>query len=802
MSKAVQEQFVRAVAFHQQGKLQEAQSLYQSVLKLQPKHADALHLLGVIYQQAGQADRAVQLIGQAITLNPKEVGYCINRGNALQSLGRLEEAVASFEQAIRLRPSIPEAHFNLGNALQGLDKLDAALSSFNQAIRLKPDYADAYNNLGRVQQSLQQLDQALESYDQAIRHVPNHAQAWNNRGLVLKAQGHHQSAKESFERALQLRPNYAEAWKNHGDVLLDLQQPQAAVESFDRALHFKPQYAEAYNNRGNALLMLNRAEAAFASYEQSIEVRPDYPEAWSNRGNALQQLKQYHLAIESYDRALQFNPDYPEAWNNRGNAQLAIIRLDDAVKSYEQALRIRPNYNYLRGILFYSRMRQCDWNGYSEHVSNLKAATFLAEKCAHAFTVVTLIDDLSVQYQSAITWSLDKHPARSDLGEIAKRPHSEKIRIGYYSADLQNHATAWLMAELFERHDRNRFELFAFSFGPPRQDEMRQRLTAAFDHFLDVRDKSDLEVAAMSRALDIDIAIDLKGYTQDSRPGIFSYRAAPIQVNYLGYPGTMGASYMDYLIADPVLIPEESRQYYSEKIVYLPDSYQVNDRYRKISDRVFTRSEVGLPEAGFVFCCFNNNYKMTPAMFDSWIRILNAVPDSVLWLYEENPLAADHLRKEAQVRGLNPSRLVFAKQMALPDHLARHRLADLFLDTVPCNAHTTASDALWAGLPVLTRMGESLAARVAASLLAAIGLPELITEKVEQYEALAIELATHPAKLKAIQAKLEYNRLTAPLFDTGRYTQHLEAAFVQMVERSQADQPPDHLLINPLPMHR
>ena len=801
MSKAVQEQFMRAVTLHQQGNLQEAQSLYESVLKLQPKHADALHLLGVIYQQAGQSDRAVQLIGQAITLNPKEVGYYINRGNALQSLGRLEEAVASFERAIRLRPSIPEAHFNLGNALQGLDKLEPALSSFNQAIRLKPDYADAYNNRGRVQQLLLQLDQALDSYDQAIHYAPNHAQAWNNRGLVLKAQGRYQQSKESFEKAIQLAQSYAEAWKNYGDVLLDLQQPQAAVESYARALHFKPEYVEAHINLGNALLMLNRAEEAVVSYDQAIQIRPDYPEAWNNRGNAFQQLKQFELAINSYDQAIQFKADYPEAWNNRGNAQMAIIRMDDAVVSYQQALQFNPHYNYLKGILFYARMRQCDWNKYSEQVSSLKAATFLGEKCAHAFTVVTLIDDLSVQYQSAIIWSLDKHPARSDLGEIAKRPHSAKIRIGYFSADLQNHATAWLMAELFERHDRNRFELFAFSFGPPRQDEMRQRLTAAFDHFLDVRDKSDLEVAAMSRALGIDIAIDLKGYTQDSRPGIFSYRAAPIQVNYLGYPGTMGAPYMDYLIADPVLIPEESRQYYAEKIVYLPDSYQVNDRHRKISDRVFTKAEVGLPEAGFVFCCFNNNYKITPVIFDSWVRILNAVPDSVLWLYEENPTAANNLRKEAELRGLNPRRLVFAKQIALPEHLARHRLADLFLDTVPCNAHTTASDALWAGLPVLTRMGESLTARVAASLLNAMGLPELITNTEAQYEALAIELATHPAELKAIKAKLDHNRLTTPLFDTERYTQHLEAAFMQMVERYQADLPPDHLRIKAQSRH-
>jgi predicted O-linked N-acetylglucosamine transferase (SPINDLY family) len=400
---------------------------------------------------------------------------------------------------------------------------------------------------------------------------------------------------------------------------------------------------------------------------------------------------------------------------------------------------------------------------------------------------------LELQRKSAEIWVNDRYPASRIFPPIAKRARQEKIRIAYYSADYHNHATAYLMAELFELHDRNRFELVAFSFGPHQKDDMSARVSSAFDRFVDVRDKSDAEVAQLSRDMEVDIAIDLKGFTADQRAGIFALRAAPIQVSFIGYPGTMGADYMDYLIADHTLIPEVSRQCYTEKIAYLPNSYQVNDRKRVIADKRYTREELGLPPTGFVYCCFNNNYKITPDTFEGWMRILKQVQGSVLWLLEDNPTAANNLRKEAEARGVGAQRLIFAPRMPLPEHLARHRAADLFMDTLPCNAHTTASDALWAGLPVLTCAGESFASRVAASLLTAIDLPELVTTTQEQYETLAIDLATKPEKLAKIGGKLEANRFTTPLFDTVEFVRHIEAAYTQIYERYQADLPPDHI---------
>jgi predicted O-linked N-acetylglucosamine transferase (SPINDLY family) len=351
------------------------------------------------------------------------------------------------------------------------------------------------------------------------------------------------------------------------------------------------------------------------------------------------------------------------------------------------------------------------------------------------------------------------------------------------------------MAELFELHDKNQFELVGFSFGPETNDEMRQRLKSPFDKFIKVFNMSDMEIAQLSRDLNIDIAVDLKGFTQDSRVGIFAYRAAPIQVNYLGYPGTMGAEYIDYIIADKTIIPVEFQSCYSEKIVYLPNSYQVNDRKRLISDRQFTRQELGLPENGIIFCCFNNNHKILPATFYGWVRILKAVEGSVLWLLEDNEWSKDNLKKEAESNGIAPNRLVFAKRLPLAEHLARHRHADLFLDTLPYNAHTTSSDALWTGLPVLTMMGKSFAGRVSASLLNAIGLPELITNSQEEYESLAIELAMNPNKLADIKLKLGNNQLSTPLFDTTLFAKNIEAAYLRMYERNQNSMQPDHIFV-------
>ena len=511
----------------------------------------------------------------------------------------------------------------------------------------------------------------------------------------------------------------------------------------------------------------------------------------------LQLLKQFDEALFSYKRAINLKPDYAEAYFIMGTALEELKLFDAAIKSYDKAFDLNESVQYLFGMKLHVRMFTCNWENFEKNVVQINNALNNNDKVSPPLPVIGFSASLAMQRQVAEIWVKDKYPFNASLGSIAKKLKRSKIRVGYYSADFHAHPVSILSIGLFEHHDKSKFELIAFSFGPETQDEIRGRIKNAFDKFIDVSSMSDKKVAALSRELGVDIAIDLGGHTQNCRTGIFSFRAAPIQLSYLGYLGTMGAGYYDYLIAERTIIPVNSQKYFNEKIVYLP-TYQVNDSKQEIPRAALSRQELNLPDSSFVFCCFNANYKITPSTFDGWMRILKAVPDSVLLLYTDIKTAAKNLKVEAKKREIDPERLIFGEKIIRSQYLARCKSADLFLDTLPYNAGATASDALWAGLPVLTCMGESFASRYAASLLFAIGVPELVTLTQAEYEALAIELATNPTKLKLIKGKLENNRLTTPLFDTALFTKHIEAAYTKMYERYQADLPPDHIYITNL----
>jgi predicted O-linked N-acetylglucosamine transferase (SPINDLY family) len=465
--------------------------------------------------------------------------------------------------------------------------------------------------------------------------------------------------------------------------------------------------------------------------------------------------------------------------------------------SFQNALSLNPGYPFLAGAQLHNVMQLCDWQGLREGLQSLQDHVRQSRPVTTPFVVTGLLDEPALHREVAQIYIQTRYPQSDVLGPIPARMPSQKIRIGYYSADFRNHAIAYLIAETLEKHDKDVFDIYAFKLNPGPPDETSQRIFAAVSQVIDLSDKSDRSAAQLSRALNIDIAIDLGGHTVDSRTGVFAHRCAPVQVNYLGFPGTLGAPYYDYILADATVIPEDQREHYVEKVVYLPHCYQPNDSQRKISQRLFSRSEVGLPEHGFVFCCFNNGYKILPATFDGWMRILQAVEGSVLWLLDHNPVATRNLQREAQARGIDANRLIFAARMPLADHLARHRLADLFIDTLPYNAHTTASDALWAGLPVLTCMGTSFAARVAASLLRTMDLPELITLTQATFESRAIELAKNPSALGAIKSKVLAHRETSPLFNAQLFTRHIEAAYRTMQSRQQAGSPPEHFSVAP-----
>jgi protein O-GlcNAc transferase len=778
------------------GRHDEALASYARALALNPDQVTAYFNRGTVLHELHRFAEALADFDQAIARAPDHASAYGSRGVTRYELKRHADALADFDRAIALAPHDGQAWSNRANALRELERYDEALASCDRAIALAPDRAAAAcNNRGLVLNALERYDEALACYDRALALDPGFAEALNNRGVTLAAMERPEQALRSYDQALAARHDYAEAFHNRANALKSLRRFDEAVASCDRAIELNPDAPDAHNSRGHALCELRRYDEALASYDRALALEPDHAEALNNRGAALAAVGRFDAALASYDRALAAQADYAEALYNRANALKEMRRLDEALASCERALRLNPGLPDVGGAHLNLKLTCCNWDDLDTACAEVLAAVDRGERAATPFSILAIPSTPSQQQRCAQILAGGLLAQRPDPAWRGERYDHERVRIGYFSADLQNHATAHLMAELIERHDHSRFETIALSFGPSESDDWRARLQRGFDRFIDVRQKTDAEIAALARELEIDIAVDLKGYTRDARPGVFARRPAPVQVSYLGYPGTMGAPFIDYLIADSTLIPPEHRAYYDEKIVYLPHSYQPNDSTKRISEPAPGRAALGLPEDAFVFCCFNNNYKITPDVFAVWMRLLGKVERSVLWLLASNRTAAGRLLAEAGRRGIARERLVLATQMPLADHLARHRAADLFLDTFHYNAHTTASDALWAGLPVLTCLGGAFAGRVAASLLTAIGLPELITRSHDDYEALALDLATHPERLAAIRGKLALNRTTLPLFDTPRYARHLEQAYARMHERHRAGLPPDHIVV-------
>jgi len=639
-----------------------------------------------------------------------------------------------------------------------------------------------------------QICQALLARD------PSYLPALRLGGVVAAELGRHGDAIELLSRALArdaadalTRTQLGAVFRLRADRALQAGDLAAALSDYDHALGCDASNADTHYNRANVLHAQNRDDEAVSGYDRALALRQAFPQAWLNRGVTLSRLARYDDAIASLDRAIALDASYADAWINRGNALRAQDRDGDALVAYARAMAIDPDAAFLRGTWLHARMTVCDWDRIDEALALLAARIAAGEPASPPFPALAMFSAPSILQTVARTWVDARCPERRDLAPPEIRAAAGRIRIGYFAATLHEHATAYLMAQLFESHDRDRFEITAFSYGPRTGDAMRARLVAAFDRVEEIGAQSDVEAAMRTRAMGIDIAVDLMGFTRDARPGIFACRAAPIQVAYLGYPGTMGASYIDYAIVDRTVVPASQQGDYTEKLVYMPSCYQVNDARRPRPEHGSTREDAGLPRDAFVFCCFNNTFKLAPRMFDVWMRILRDVDGSVLWLMEDNAWAAANLRKEARARGVDEERLVFARRVPLAQHLARHRLADLFLDTLPYNAHTTASDALWMTLPVLTCIGESFAGRVAASLVHAVGMGELVVVTLDEYEARATALARDAQALAALRDKLAASLRGAPLFDARAFTRDLEAAYRAMHARRLAGLPPDHI---------
>lgn len=735
----------QAMMLHRRGRLADAMAIYRAVLAREPGRFEPNYLLAVACYQQDNASEAERLVSRALEIKPRS----------------------------------PEALALLAGALLALDRPAEALVACDKLLDLQPTNLEAACNRAVILTRLDRVDDAIAQYSEVLVRNPEIPAARYNRGTLLAGRGRHHDALADFDRVLASAPNRLDALKNRGNVLLKLNRPLEALASYERILAVQPHDVDALNNRGATLRSLKREAEALECYEKALALAPGHVGTLFNCGNLLLDIRRFDAAVALYDRALSIARDDDDVLRARGNACVQLGRYEEAEREFRRQLDRSPDSGAAWQGLANCLMETCNWEALGDARRQITAMVESGQQ-VEPLLFMRLVDDPALQLtcarQNAPTEpsSAAAPPARSGAG-------NGKIRIAYVSPDLRTHPVAFLIAELLELHDRNRFDLIGISYGPEEDSGIGARIAMAFDDFHRVRARSDAEIADLLRRLDVDIAVDLAGYTEYARPGIMARRPAPVQVGYLGYCGTTATPFLDYVIADAVAVPADQQPFFSEQIVHLPNSFMPCDSRQAVAAAEPHRGEHGLPNDAFVFCCFNRPYKFTAPVFDVWMRLLDRVRDSVLWLSANSEAARKNLRQHAERRGIDPARLVFASAVECrEDHFARHRLADLFVDTTPYNAHATGCDALFSGLPVLTCLGNSFAGRVGASMLHAVGLAELVVADLQAYEVLALRLASDRDRLAAIRRRLQDSHAAHPLFDTNRTRRHLECAYSTM----------------------
>jgi len=779
----------RAMHCHQLGRFDEARLLYKDVIREQPQHFDALHLLGVLHIDQREYASGAQLIQTALAVNPNFAKAHFNLGLAYLQLRQYQSAATSFARAVALKPDYAEALNSCGNALVGLNRVQDAVTSYDRAIALRAAYPQALCNRGVALGNLGKYEEALNSFDRALTLNRDYPEARCQRANALANLNRRDEALAAYNEIVTDLPHYPDALAGRGGVLARFGQFDHALADYVRALEVNPQHLDALHNRGLTQMELRRYDDAIASFEAVLALKPDHFKTLNNLGLTFLRLRMLSAALQCFESALALN-ELPTTLFHKAETLLKLRRLPQAAAAFERALELEPESSagYF-SALYLTRLLACDWNDREAQTRKLHRHRVEDAAPVAPFILMCIETDSLAQLACArrLVELQGRRPAWPNDYSV---PATGRARIAYLSANFNSHPVAYSIVELMEKHDRDRFEVVGISFGVDDGSAIRSRIAAACDQFIDVYGKTDSEVAALIQGMGVAVAVDLMGHTDDARPAILAQRPAPVQVNYLGYPGTTAAPYMDYLLADRFVISAQEIGSYDEHIVWLPDCYLPADSRCTIAERIPARAEEGLPAAGFVFCSFNAHYKIMPAMFDAWMNLLRRVAGSVLWLQGSNPPVQHNLRNEASARGIDPDRLVFATRAdRLEDHLARHKLADLFLDTFPYNAHTTARDALWAGLPVLTYAGTTFPSRVAGSLLHTAQLPELVTSSLPEYEALAFRLATDAEFMRTIKRKVAGCR-TTPLFDSSRLARHLDTAYTKMVETWRRGEPP------------
>lgn len=797
----IQHNLKRAVAFHQGGEIEAARQLYLRILAIEPDNAQALHLMGVAAYQQGRCDAAINLIEKAIERDDTCADYHNNLGNACLEAGRAGEAAGHYRHAIRLQPDYGEAHFGLGNACYQNGDHQEALSSYATAVALSPGFAEAHNNMGIVLGASGQTGRAISAFQNALLANPVYMDALHNLADALTRSGDYGQAVAAYEKILQMAPESARIHAAMGNARHAQKNFSEAIRCYRRALAIAPDLPSAHNDLGTVHMDLGQLDAARRCYRQCLRLQPDHAGACNNLGILCKLSGKYDEAVRWYRQAIRLKPDFADAYYNLGHVFGRQKQILPAISCYRKTLSLRPDHIRAHAYLIRQLQHGCMWADLADAVRQLRSLTDEPiGKGVNAgvmpFLAFSISDD--PRYNLAVSRSWCRRafshfqPVRGpEQDRTDAGGHSDdRICIGYLSGDFKNHATAHLMASLFQTHDRSGFKIHAYSYGIDDRSDYRRRIETGCDRFVDIRALTHRDAALRIARDGVDILVELKGHTEGNRMEICAYRPAPIQVAYLGFPGSSGADFMDYMISDAVVTPPGHAAWFTEKLVMLPHSYQVNDRLQKISAAPVSRRDAGLPDAGCVFCSFNEPYKIEPALFDVWMSILRQVPDSVMWLLETADVTGGELRERARKCGIASNRLVFARKISKKRHLARLRLADLALDTRTVNGHTTTSDALWAGVPVISMLGTHFASRVSASLLHAVGLGDLVAESTAAYETLAVTLAADPEKLGRLKGRLEKNRIRMPLFDTGRFTRNLERAYRFIWRRHMCGQPP------------
>jgi predicted O-linked N-acetylglucosamine transferase (SPINDLY family) len=743
--------------------------------------------------QTGNEVLAENLLKQVLRLKNDEVVALSVLGFIKINQKRNDEAIYYLKKASKISPNEPSIRYNLAKILLESGYAQESIIHHQILVDLSPTNANAWLNFGTALYQVNSYEKALHCFDSALHHNKNLLEAKINRVSTLISLKKTKEALIDLEILLSTNPP--------SNILIliglaydELEFYDKAESVFKTALSLDANDPLIYISLGNCYFKQRHYKSAIDNYNGALSIDKNCHDALLNKGICFNRLKVFDEAIEQFNNALSIDAYSAETYINLADSYYQLNIYDKAIINFQKALKINPNINWAIGGLLHSIMKVSDWSKLSEYLSILVKGINNEEKVCNPFELIALIDDPALQKKNAQIYSNHHFPENFILGPITNKKIHNRIKIGYFSSDFREHAVGFLTAELFELHDKEKFEIYGFSYGPNDNSQTRIRLEKAFEHFIEVDLYSDLEIANMVRQYEIDIAVDLNGHTELARTKIFSYRCAPIQMSYLGYLGTMGTSYHDYLIADKILIPDNFKKFYDEKIVYLP-SYQANDSQRKKSDVIFTKESLGIDSKNFVFCCFNSNYKLTPTVFESWIKILHSCKDSVLLVFAANQQICDNLIRVLDFKKIDKKRVFFLNQLTYDQYLSRYEICDLFLDTYPYNAGTTASDALWSGIPVLTMAGKSFASRMGASVLSSLELYELITYDVDQYVKKAIDLANNPDEFKFLKNKLLRNKENSILFNTSIFTKNIEIAFQKLYNNYVNDLNLDDLIV-------